>query len=107
VLARKPGRGRKEAATHRQQFFSPNTAIGAAALQNNDTGSDNIALGEGAGGNLTTGGNNIDIGNSGVSGESNTIRIGMQGTQSTTYIAGISGVPLDSGVAVVVDPATS
>jgi hypothetical protein len=40
-----------------------------------------------------------------VSGESNTIRIGVQGTQSTTYIAGISGVSLDSGVAVVVDPA--
>jgi predicted ribosome quality control (RQC) complex YloA/Tae2 family protein len=64
------------------------------------------ALGEGAGENLTTGDNNIDIGNSGVSGESNTIRIGTQGTQTATYIAGISGVPLDSGVAVVVDATT-
>jgi hypothetical protein len=85
---------------------SNNTAIGSAALQNNDNGSENIALGEGAGENLTTGDNNIDIGNSGVSGESNTIRIGTQGTQVATYIAGISGAPLDSGVAVVVDATT-
>ena len=38
---------------------------------------------------MTTGANNIDIGNLGVAAESNTIRIGTQGTQTATYIAGI------------------
>jgi len=65
-----------------------NTAEGLAALQNN-TGSSNIALGSNAGFNLTTGSNNIDIGNAGVAGESNKIRIGHQGTQNGTFIAGI------------------
>jgi len=46
-------------------------------------------LGEGAGQNLTNGSNNIDIGNDGMAGESNTIRIGVEGTQTVTFIAGI------------------
>src|SRR5205814_240608 len=54
---------------------SSNTAEGYQALQNN-TGSDNTGLGVNAGLNLTTGSQNIDIGNSGVAGESNTMRIG-------------------------------
>jgi hypothetical protein len=66
-------------------------ADGHQALYSNTTGSGNIALGDLAGINLTTGDNNIDIGNSGVAGESNTIRIGTQGTQNRTFIAGISG----------------
>src|ERR1051325_5297437 len=78
-----------------------NVAVGHYALYLNTTGSGNIALGESAGINLTTGSNNIDIGNAGVSGESNTIRIGTAGTQTATYIAGVSGVPV-SGSAVVV-----
>ena len=41
--------------------------------------------------NLTTGGNNIDIGNVGVAGDANMIRIGKQGTQTGTFVAGISG----------------
>jgi hypothetical protein len=48
-------------------------------------------LGNSAGVFLTTGDNNIDIGNPGVADESNTIRIGVQGTQTATFIAGISG----------------
>src|SRR5260370_9791630 len=40
---------------------------------------------------LTTGSNNIDIGTAGVKAESKTIRIGTEGTQTATYIAGISG----------------
>jgi hypothetical protein len=68
-----------------------NTAIGHRALDNNPTGSSNIALGYFAGTNLTTGDNNIDIGNRGVAAESNTIRIGTQGTQTSTFVAGISG----------------
>jgi len=77
-----------------------NTAIGAAALIFNSAGSNNIALGRSAGQNLTTGDNNIEIGNEGAGAESNTIRIGTQGTQTATFIAGIKGTPLAQGVAV-------
>jgi Chaperone of endosialidase len=77
-----------------------NTAIGLDALQNNTTGNSNIALGDSSGVNLTTGNNNIDIGNVGVAGEGNTIRIGTQGTQTATFIAGISGTAITGGVAV-------
>jgi len=70
-----------------------NTAAGVLALKGNTMGSNNIAVGSAAGSNLTTGSNNIDIGNGGVAGESNTIRIGTQGTQTATYIAGIFGTP--------------
>ena len=52
---------------------------------------------------LTTGSNNIDIGNVGVAGETNTIRIGTVGTQTDTFIAGISGATVPGGVAVIVD----
>ena len=79
-----------------------NTATGFRALVRNTTGNGNIALGNNAGGNLTTGSNNIDIFDRGVAGEANTIRIGKQGTQRTTFIAGISGATV-TGTAVVVD----
>src|SRR6266540_3548166 len=80
-----------------------NTAIGIDALFNNTTGSTNIALGFLAGVNLTTGSNNIYIGTSGgSSGESAKIRIGTQGTQTATFIAGISGVTVPGGVGVIV-----
>jgi hypothetical protein len=80
-----------------------NTAYGNSALSNNTIGSFNIAVGNNAGFNLTTGINNIDIGNAGVAGESKAIRIGKQGTQRTTFIAGISGATVPTGVAVIVD----
>ncbi|PYJ48187.1 MAG: hypothetical protein DME87_14240, partial [Verrucomicrobia bacterium] len=80
-----------------------NTADGQNALHNNTTGSFNMALGENAGFNLTTGSNNIEIGNRGVAGEAKTIRIGKQGTQTATFIAGISGATVPTGVAVIVD----
>ena len=67
-----------------------NTANGISALENNTTGSDNIAVGSNAGANLTTGDHNIDIFDQGVAGESNTIRIGTQGAQTITFIAGIA-----------------
>jgi hypothetical protein len=82
---------------------SNNTATGSDALFVNTTGSFNVALGYRAGSNLTTGDNNIDIGNRGVAGEAGTIRVGTQGTQTATYIAGISGTPLGAGVAVRVN----
>ena len=80
-----------------------NTAIGFNALFANTTGSSNIALGFQAGFNLTTGSNNIDIGNAGVAGESRTIRVGTKPTHKNTYIAGISGVTVPTGIAVIVD----
>jgi Chaperone of endosialidase len=80
-----------------------NTAYGFEALEHNTTGSSNIALGTQAGTNLTTGSNNIDIGNRGVKGESNKIRIGKVGTQSGTFIAGISGITVAGGVGVIID----
>jgi len=67
-----------------------NTADGYGALDLNSSGSNNIALGYLAGLNVTTGSSNIDIGNLGVSGDTNTIRIGS--AQAQTFIAGISGV---------------
>jgi len=81
---------------------SNNTATGFEALFRNTTGSNNITLGYLAGYNLTTGSNNIDIANVGVAGEANTIRIGTAGTQSATFIAGISGTAV-AGNSVVVD----
>jgi hypothetical protein len=80
-----------------------NTAEGSNALSFNTTGNGNIAVGDQAGSNLTTGDNNIDIGNEGVADESNAIRIGAQGTQTATFIAGISGATASGGTAVFVD----
>jgi hypothetical protein len=79
---------------------SSNTADGYDALLNNTTGAGNIALGNFAGSNLTTGNNNIDIGNQGVAGETGTIRIGVVGTQTATFVAGIMGktVPMSTPV---------
>ena len=80
-----------------------NTAIGSNALLNNSTGNNNIALGESAGINLTTGSNNIDVGNAGVAGEAKTIRVGKHGTQTATFIAGISGATIPAGIGVIID----
>jgi Chaperone of endosialidase len=79
-----------------------NTANGLQALFHNTMGDNNIALGYRAGINLTTGNNNIDIGAFGLAGEANTIRIGKAGTQTATYIAGIRGVTVASGVGVII-----
>jgi Chaperone of endosialidase len=68
-----------------------NAATGANALIRNTTGSNNIAVGTDAGDLLTTGDNNIDIGNEGLTGESDTIRIGTVGTQGKTFLAGVYG----------------
>jgi hypothetical protein len=67
-----------------------NVADGVDTLFN-ATGSANIALGFAAGLHLTTGSNNIDIGNQGKGGESKVMRIGTQGNQTRTFVAGISG----------------
>jgi hypothetical protein len=80
-----------------------NTANGIGALVSNTTGRNNIAIGSNAGSNLTTGNNNIDIFDRGVAGEANTIRIGKQGIQRSTFIGAISGATVPTGVAVIVD----
>jgi hypothetical protein len=68
-----------------------NTAAGTVALYDETEGHYNIGIGWGAGENISTGSYNIDIGAFGSSTDQNTIRIGTQGTQTGTYIAGISG----------------
>ena len=82
---------------------SNNTAEGQGALNRLTTGSSNIAVGFQAGQNVTTGANNIDIGNAGVAGDANRIRIGKQGTQTGTFVAGIFGSTVASGVGVIVN----
>jgi len=91
------------AALARNTIGSNNTANGFGALFNNTTGTNNIAFGHNAGFNLATGINNIVIGNSGVADESNVIRIGTKGTHANTYIAGISGTTVPTGVPVIID----
>jgi hypothetical protein len=83
---------------------SNNTAIGYQSMLNG-FGSSNIALGFQAGYN-TAGNYNIDIGNTGVAGESSTIRIGG-GFQHRTFIAGIRGRTTTNAnaVPVVIDSA--
>jgi hypothetical protein len=78
-----------------------NSAVGYGALYSNTSGNYNAALGYFAGFNLTTGSNNIDINNRGVAGETGVTRIGIQGTQVATYVAGIYGNSV-TGSAVVV-----
>ncbi|HTQ49612.1 MAG TPA: hypothetical protein VMJ12_02795 [Candidatus Acidoferrales bacterium] len=79
-----------------------NTAIGDSALQLLTSGNDNIALGDGAGYNITSGSWNIDIGNPGAASDTHTIKIGQQGTQSQTFIAGVSGTSVSGGAQVYV-----
>ena len=79
-----------------------NTAIGVESLKKNN-GNDNIALGYEAGMNISTGSSTICIGHPGVTSDTNTIRIGTSGVQTTAFIAGISGASVPGGVGVVVD----
>jgi hypothetical protein len=97
---------------------SRNTATGIGALEENtagnlntangfnalyySTGSNNIGLGANGGVYLTTGSHNIDIGNSGIPSDTGKIRIGTQGVQTGTFIAGIYGVAV-TGSSVVVN----
>jgi hypothetical protein len=82
---------------------SNNTAMGLQALLNNN-GLNNTALGYQAGLNLTTGGNNIVIGAGvlGTAGDASVTRIGKT-TQKKTFIGGISGKTVASGVGVIIN----
>jgi hypothetical protein len=79
-----------------------NIAIGTDALYHNTVGSYNIAIGYEAGFYATGGSSNIVIGNAGLTTDNKAIKIGVQGTQTSTHIAGIYGTPL-SGSQVVVN----
>ena len=80
-----------------------NTALGQSALYNAIDGSGNIAIGFQAGYLVTNGSYNIEIGTEGVSTDSNAIRIGSIGDQTSTFIAGINGVNISSGSAVLIN----
>jgi hypothetical protein len=79
-----------------------NVALGENALYNNTTGSHNIGIGLNAGHALTTGSNDIDIGSGGKAGESGVIRVGIEGTQKQTFLAGVATSPI-TGAAVYVN----
>ena len=85
-----------------------NIGIGLNALATLVTGLRNIAIGSTAGSNYTTSeSDNILIHNTGVVGESNTIRIGTnvgaQGAQTSAYIQGIYAVTVASSLPVTID----
>jgi Chaperone of endosialidase len=86
---------------------SNNTAIGYNALYNNTIGGFNIALGNGAGSNAPSiNSNSIFIGSQGTGTDINgTIEIGIPGTQTSFFAAGITAVTtgLGDAVAVVID----
>lgn len=84
---------------------SSNAALGSDALDGLTTGDHDIAIGAGAGSSYTTESNNIVIGNTGTGSDSNTLRIGTQGSGSgqinTAYIAGIYNNSVGSTAGVV------
>ena len=92
-------------ALYKNTTGSSNTAVGAVALYESTTGSGNIAVGDSAGKSLRSGDNNIDIGNAGAARESGVIRIGTEGVQTATYVAGILSSPLAvaAGVGITTD----
>jgi len=80
---------------------SYNAAYGSQALFNSN-GSSNTAVGYEAGYNVTTGSDNIHIGNKGAAADSKVIKIGTEGTQKKTLIAGIYSNTSISGLTVVI-----
>jgi hypothetical protein len=87
-----------------------NVAVGYHALFDNTAGRDNTAIGAFAGRRIT-GSDNIAVANAGFAGESQTMRLGTQGSEGVihsgvtrTFIAGIYGVtPGQAGTAIMVD----
>lgn len=80
-----------------------NTGVGFQALNSNNSGNNNVAIGSHAGANLTTGNNNIIVGANvvGNAGEANTIRIGKQGVQKSTFVGGIFGTAVSGSTVLV------
>jgi hypothetical protein len=83
-----------------------NTAVGFGALAGLSSASNNIGVGQNAGAVLVDGSNNIYIGSPGVNTtENNLIRIGIPGTQTAFFVAGVSGTTTgaNDAVPVVID----
>ncbi len=89
-------------ALYRNTTGSYNTALGEGAFHSGSSGNNNVAVGYEAGYNSTTGSNNIEIGNKGLSSDNNMIKIGVEGLQAKTFIAGIYKTSV-SGSAVMVN----
>lgn len=87
------------------QAGGDSVAIGYNALRQTMTGDGNIAIGSYAGYDLIGGSANIYIGNIGSAADGQTIRIGSNGAQTRSFIAGIRGVTTgtNDAVAVVID----
>lgn len=88
-----------------------NTAIGNASLEALTTGMLNVGLGSSSGANYTSSeSSNICIENRGTVGESNTIRIGTQGSsggqQNRFFAAGVVGVTTSNSQMVTIDSTT-
>jgi hypothetical protein len=85
------------------QTSTNNVAIGNQSLLNIGSGSFNTCIGSQSGNNYTTTEtNNIVIGfNSGVTGESNTIRLGISGSHTACFVGGIASVNVGSVATVV------
>jgi len=88
-----------------------NSSIGSRSLDKVVTGSYNLGFGYSAGTNYTGAeSSNIIVQNSGVVGESNTIRIGTQGAgnqqENRCFIAGITGVTVSNTALVTLDTTT-
>jgi hypothetical protein len=89
-------------ALYKNSTGSYNTALGEGAFHSGSSGNNNVAVGYEAGYNATTGSNNIEIGNKGLSSDNNMIKIGVEGLQAKTFIAGIYKTSV-SGSAVMVN----
>jgi hypothetical protein len=83
-----------------------NTAFGARALESKTTGANNTAIGAEAGSKLSSGDNNIYLGSPGVPTESNTMRLGADGTHTRTFIAGVANVLVNNSDTVLIDRTT-
>jgi hypothetical protein len=83
-----------------------NTAFGARVLESKTTGSNNTAIGAEAGSKLSTGNHNIYLGSPGVPTESNTMRLGADGTHTRTFIAGVANVLVNNSDTVLIDKTT-
>jgi len=100
--------GSSNTAIGRNALYSNGAAVGNTAVGTGSlyyvTGGNNIGLGKDAGSQLTTGIDNIAIGHIGAAAETKTIRLGTQGTQTRTFIAGVHGTRTGDGtLAVLVD----
>ena len=102
-----------------------NTAVGTFSLSSASAGSDNTALGRSAGNGILTGSgniyigeasgtahnaaesNNIIIGDSGIVGDTLTIRLGSTGVHTSCFLAGVASVtPSGTTETVIIDTST-